>query len=93
MITGKVVGNIVSTIKHPALKGYKILLVKPVNPEGKINGKVIVAIDTVQAGAGDTVLIMDEGNSGRMITGKKDAPVRTLVVGIVDLINTNRKSI
>ena len=84
MITGKVIGNVVSTIKHEILEGRRLLVVKPVDKDGKAGGKSVIAIDTVQAGIGDTVLILDEGNSARMIIGKKDAPVRTVVVGIVD---------
>ena len=95
MIAGKVIGSVVSTVKHPILKGHKILLVKPIKPDGTAYGKVIVALDTVQAGEGDTVLVMDEGNSGRLILGDKTAPVRTVIVGIVDkienTINVNRK--
>lgn len=91
MTAGKVIGSVISTVKHPILKGHKILLVKPVKPDGTVSGKVMVALDTVQAGEGDTVLVMDEGNSGRMIIGDKTAPVRTVIVGIVDTINFNRK--
>ncbi len=86
MITAKVIGSVVATQKHKILEGQKLLLVRPVGIDGNVKGKAVVAIDTVQAGPGDTVLILDEGNSARMILGSKDAPARTVIVGIVDEI-------
>jgi len=86
MILGKVVGNVVSTIKLPVYQGYKILIVQPVNDKQKPQGKSILALDTVQAGVGDTVLVIDEGNSSRLIMNNSTAPVRTMIVGIVDAI-------
>ncbi|GAH51721.1 unnamed protein product [marine sediment metagenome] len=87
MILGKVVGNVVSTIKLPVYQGYKILIVQPVNDKQKPQGKSILALDTVQAGVGDTVLVIDEGNSSRLIMNNSTAPVRTMIVGIVDAIS------
>ena len=92
MILGKVIGNVVSTIKHPVYQGYKILIVQPVNDREELQGKTILALDTVQAGIGDTVLVIDEGNSSRLIMNNSTAPVRTMIVGIVDSVNkTNNK--
>ncbi|PIW12554.1 MAG: hypothetical protein COW35_00890 [Candidatus Infernicultor aquiphilus] len=92
MILGKVIGNVVSTIKHPVYQGYKILIVQPVNDKEELQGKTILALDTVQAGIGDTVLAIDEGNSSRLIMNNSTAPVRTMIVGIVDSVNkTNNK--
>ncbi len=87
MTLGRVIGNVVSTVKHRVLEGYKILIVQPVDPEGRPAGKTLLALDTVQAGVGDTVLVNDEGNSARLILGDPMAPVRTLVVGIVDEVS------
>jgi ethanolamine utilization protein EutN len=87
MILGKVIGNVVSTIKLPVYQGYKILIVQPVNDKEELQGKTILALDTVQAGIGDTVLVIDEGNSSRLIMNNSTAPVRTMIVGIVDLVN------
>ncbi|MCJ7790240.1 MAG: EutN/CcmL family microcompartment protein [Candidatus Atribacteria bacterium] len=87
MILGKVIGNVVSTIKLPVYQGYKILIVQPVNDKEELQGKTILALDTVQAGIGDTVLVIDEGNSSRLIMNNSTAPVRTMIVGIVDSVN------
>jgi ethanolamine utilization protein EutN len=87
MTLGRVIGTVVSTVKLEVLAGYKILMVQPVDPEGRHVGAVTLALDSVQAGAGDTVLVIDEGNSSRMIVGDSMAPIRTMVVGIVDNVN------
>ena len=87
MILGKVIGNVVSTIKLPVYQGYKILIVQPVNNKKEPKGESVLALDTVQAGVGDTVLVIDEGNSSRLIMNNSTAPVRTMIVGIVDAIN------
>jgi microcompartment protein CcmK/EutM len=84
MTLGRVIGNVVSTVKHRVLEGHKILMVQPIDAEGRDHGKVMLALDAVQAGAGDRVLVLDEGNSSRLILGDSMAPVRTMVVGIVD---------
>ena len=86
MILGRVIGNVVSTIKLPVYQGYKILIVQPVNDEEEPQGESVLALDTVQSGVGDTVLVIDEGNSSRLIMNNSTAPVRTMIVGIVDAI-------
>ena len=89
MILGKIIGNVVSTIKLPVYQGYKILIVQPVNDKEEPQGESVLALDTVQAGVGDTVLVIDEGNSSRLIMNNSTAPVRTMIVGIVDAIELN----
>jgi len=89
MILGKVIGNVVSTIKLPIYQGYKILIVQPVNNKEEPQGESVLALDTVQAGVGDTILIIDEGNSSRLIMNNPTAPIRTMIVGIVDAIELN----
>ncbi len=84
MILGKIVGTVVSTRKHEHYKGYKILVVQPITPEEKPAKTTLLAIDTVQAGTGDTVLVIDEGNSARQVIDNPMGAVRSVVVGIVD---------
>jgi len=89
MTLGKIVGNVVTTMKHEVLTGHKLLIVQPVDKEGKARGKTLVALDFVQAGIGDTVLVIEEGNSGRMILGDSMAPVRSVVAGVVDSVEVS----
>lgn len=86
MFLAQVVGTVVSPVQHPVLDGEKLLIVRPVDPHGEALGKTRVALDRAQAGVGDRVLVIDEGNSGRQILGSKDAPVKTIVVGVVDYV-------
>ncbi|MEA2064509.1 MAG: EutN/CcmL family microcompartment protein [Gemmatimonadota bacterium] len=87
MILGRVVGNLVSTLKHPVYKGRKILLVEPVDPAGDGSGGLVVALDTVDAGPGDQVLVAAEGWSAMHILGQETmGPVRSLIVGVIDCI-------
>jgi ethanolamine utilization protein EutN len=86
MTLGRIVGNVVATVKHPVLQGHKLLLVQPVDGQGRPRGKTTLALDVVQAGPGDTVLLLEEGNSSRMILGDSMAPVRSTIVGIVDSV-------
>jgi ethanolamine utilization protein EutN len=84
MILGRVRGTVVSTIKLGIYRGYKIQVVQPIDPDGTPHGSAVLAIDTVQAGVGDTVLVIDEGNSARVIIQDTMAPVRCVIAGIVD---------
>ena len=84
MKLARVVGTVISTINVPIFDGRKLLLCDLLAPEGAAAGGYLIAVDTVGAGVGETVLLLDEGNSARQILGEQDAPVRTLVVGIVD---------
>ncbi len=89
MTLGKVVANVVSTIKHPDCDGYKLLVVQPVDQAGSPKGKSLLAIDAVQAGIGDTVLVIDEGGSGRAVLDAPDRrTIRTVITGIVDQVST-----
>ena len=93
MILGKILGHVVSTRKLDIYGGYKILVVQPVGPDGSAGGSTLLAIDTVQAGAGDTVLVIDEGNSARQIIDEPMAPVRSVIVGIVDHVHRSREGV
>ena len=85
MILAKIVGTVVATRKDERLVSSKLLLARPVDPSGKLQGGYLVAIDTVDAGEGETVLIVS-GSSARMAEGLKDAPVDAAIVGIVDVV-------
>lgn len=87
MFTGRVIGTITSTINHPWYEARKLLLVEKTDPEGKPASGYVIAVDTVDAGAGDHVLVLDEGNGARQVMGSGDAPVRSVIVGIVDEIH------
>lgn len=91
MILARVIGQVVSTIKLDVFKGFKLLLVQPIDIEEKPKGKILLVLDTVQAGVGDVVLVMDEGNSARTILENTTAPIRSIIVGIVDEIQTDKR--
>jgi ethanolamine utilization protein EutN len=85
MKVARVIGTVVASAHHPAYDGQKILLVRPEAPDGSPAAKAYVAIDTVQAGIGDQVLVLTEGTGVRQILGKKAGPIRSVIVGIVDV--------
>lgn len=87
MVIAKVVGTVVSTIKHPAYHSYKLQVVQPLHLPGESPDETFIALDTIHAGVGDTVLVMREGNSARQITKIKDAPIISLIVGILDSVD------
>jgi microcompartment protein CcmK/EutM len=85
MILARIVGTVVATRKDERLLSSKLLVARPLDPSGKIDGNYLVAVDTVDAGVGETVLIVS-GSSARMAAGLKDCPVDAAIVGIVDQI-------
>ena len=85
MILGRVCGTVVSSVQHPFYAGRKQLIVCATTPDGSLDeNRYVIAVDMVGAGIGQTVLVQDEGNSARQMIGVKDAPVRSLIVAIVD---------
>ncbi|MGD8584702.1 MAG: EutN/CcmL family microcompartment protein [Chloroflexota bacterium] len=84
MYIGRVVGTVVATIKDEAFYGRKLLLVDRLNLEGQADGHYDIAVDVAQAGVGDTVMVIDEGNGARQILRREVAPVRAVIVGVVD---------
>lgn len=87
MILGKIIGNVVSTVKEPGYESRKILIVQPVDPSGTPKGQCLLAVDAVQAGIGDTVLILEEGGSARMILDEPETfTIKAIIAGIVDQI-------
>ena len=88
MLLAKIVGTVVATRKDPRLVSTKLLVARPVDPRGKPDGGYLVAVDTVDAGVGETVLIVS-GSSARLASGMKDCPVDAAIVGIVDAVDVN----
>jgi microcompartment protein CcmK/EutM len=90
VLLAKVKGNIVSTQKDKHLNGHKLMLIRTVDLEGNFIGKKdIVAIDLIDSGIGDTVLVTQEGAAVQQILGHNMAPVHTIIVAIVDKLNYN----
>ena len=87
MHIGRVSGTVVATIKDRVFEGRKLLIVDHLTPEGEPTGHYWIAVDDVQAGVGDIVMVIDEGNSARQVVGMDPAPIRAVVVGIVDEID------
>lgn len=87
MIIAKVTGSVVSTHKNEHLRGHKILVVQPVDLERQATGSDLLAIDEVNAGVGDLVLVMKEGGSARIIFENKKLPVQAVIVGVIDNFN------
>lgn len=87
MLLGRIVGTVVATRKDPRLVSNKLLVVRAVDPQGSAEGTCLVAVDTVDAGIGETVLVVS-GSSARMASGMKDCPVDAAIVGIVDSVET-----
>lgn len=85
MLLARIVGTVVATRKDPRLESYKLLVARAMDPAGKVDGAFLVAVDTVDAGVGETVLIVS-GSSARMASGMKESPVDAAVVGIVDAV-------
>jgi microcompartment protein CcmK/EutM len=85
LILAKVIGTVVATRKDPRLVSNKLMVARPIDPRGKADGNYLVAVDTVDAGVGETVLIVS-GSSARMASGLKDCPVDAAIVGIVDAV-------
>jgi microcompartment protein CcmK/EutM len=86
MILARVVGSVVATRKDPRLEGKKLLILKPISPDGKDEPGYVVSVDTVSAGFRETVLAVS-GSSARMAEGCKDTPVDSTIIGIVDTIS------
>lgn len=84
MILSKVMGPLVATQKNQALREQKLLIVQPVDLNGTFIGRDLIAVDHVDAGVGDTVLVMQEGTGARQILKREDIPVHSVIVAVVD---------
>ncbi len=87
MYIGRVVGSVVSTIKISHLAGRRLLVVEQLDTEGRATDDYDVAVDVAQAGPGDTVLVIDEGNGARQILDIDPGAVRAVIVGVVDEVS------
>jgi ethanolamine utilization protein EutN len=84
MQTGVVVGQAVSTVKHPSLNGWRLLLVQLLTADGKEDGEPLLAVDGLGAGSGSRVILTNDGASARELVGAKNSPVRWMVLGMCD---------
>jgi ethanolamine utilization protein EutN len=84
MQIGRVVGQAVSTVKHPSMAGWRLLVVQPLTAQGKEDGEPLLAIDNLGARSADLVILCGEGRAARQLVGHKNAPVRWFVMGIRD---------
>jgi ethanolamine utilization protein EutN len=86
MLIARVVGELVATQKHPSHEGRKLLLVQPLNLDGSDRGDALVAMDAVDAGVGDKVLLATEGFSAMTSVGRPNSPIDMSVIGFIDHI-------
>jgi len=87
MFIARVLGEVVSTIEHESLRGRKLLIVDRIDTNGQSLDDSLIAVDSVDAGVGDTVLVVDEGGSAAIVTGLPNPPIRTVIVGVIDSID------
>ncbi|MCS6806662.1 MAG: EutN/CcmL family microcompartment protein [Acidobacteriota bacterium] len=93
MILARVIGNVVATQKNERYSGARILLVQPIHPNGTERGNPILALDCVDAGEGDTVVVVQEGwSASTAATGRPEAAIDAAIVGVVDTIELFDKS-
>ncbi len=92
MHLARVVGNVVSTLKDPALEGQKLLLVQPVTPDDEPAGASMLAIDAAQAGVGERVLVVRDGRAAIAAVRRSAAPVEVAIVGVVDSVHVDQRS-
>lgn len=93
MYIGRVIGSVVATIKISHLEGRHLLLVEQLDMDGRATDEYDVAVDVAQAGPGDTVLVIDEGNGARQILGIDPGAVRAVIVGVVDEVSLAGESL
>ena len=89
MFIGRVIGNVVSTLKHPAYDRTKLMLVQPTDPDGTDHGATVVAVDTMGAGIGERVLVLRLGVAAAQVLGIERPPIRSVIAGIIDTITTH----
>jgi ethanolamine utilization protein EutN len=87
VILARVIGTLTSTDKDPELVDYKLLVVQPLDLDDAPDGEELIAVDRVDAGIGEKVLIVKEGNAARQITGRDKVPIQAVIVGVVDHVD------
>ena len=87
MLIARVIGELVATQKHPSHEGRKLLLVQPLNLDGSDRGQAVVALDAVDAGVGDKVLLATEGFSAMTAVGRPQSPIDMAVIGFIDHVD------
>jgi microcompartment protein CcmK/EutM len=87
MFIGQVTGEIVSTINHPDYDNRRLLVVDRLDPSGTPTGGYLIAVAAIEAGVGERVLVLDEGNGARQVLANSLAPIRSVVVGIIDSVD------
>jgi len=91
LLLAKVTGNVVATQKNTYLKGYKLLIIQNIDLDGNLIGKKdVIALDFVDSGIGDTVLVVQEGAAVKQILGHRNAPVHSIIVAVVDQIEIKK---
>ena len=86
MIIARVIGEVVATQKHASHEGRKVLMVQPVTPEGEDRGDTVLALDAVDAGVGDKVLVVQEGYAAMSAAGRQNAPIDATIVAMIDAV-------
>lgn len=85
----RVIGDVVATVKHRVYEGQRVMIVQPLDESGAESGSSYLAVDRVQSGPGDVVLVMSEGNGVRQLLQMgRQVPIRSLIVGVVDRVDT-----
>jgi ethanolamine utilization protein EutN len=91
VILARVLGNVVATQKNPRYDGARIMLVQPINPDGTPRGVAVLALDSVDAGEGDVVLVVQEGwSASTASTGEPGAAIDSAIVGVVDFVEEDK---
>ncbi len=92
MILGRVLGEVVATRKHPSHERRKILMVQPVTPDGRDRGEVVLALDGVDAGVGDRVLVVQEGYAAMVAVNRPASPIDMSIVAVVDSVEVHEET-
>jgi microcompartment protein CcmK/EutM len=87
MLIARVIGEVVATHKHASHEGRKILMVQPLNLDGTNRGDAVLALDAVDAGIGDKVLLVTEGFSAMTSVGRPESPIDMAVIGFLDCVD------